>query len=125
MVNLGSKLHAQDYFRAYILPIFKNNGEFERVVHQNRALSKIRVIGREQPMDARRLRPGDSELIQCARLIGLFGFDECDDNEEFMLGFTLAVRQGLESSSLKILLEDIANEWNLFKKSRRIRELFK
>ena len=76
-------------------------------------------------MDAKRLKSGDSELIQIARLIGQFGFDEHDDNEELMLYFTTAVRLGLEPSSLKILLEDFANDWQMFKKSRRVRELLK
>lgn len=122
---MKAKALGQDYFKLFVVPILVNQDEIKNVVQLNRAVSKIRVIGREHPLDAKRLRSGDSELIQLARLIGQFGFDDKDDHEELMLKFTEAVRNSLEPSSLKILLEDLANEWPIFNKSRRVRELFK
>lgn len=109
----------------FISPILVTKTELERVILNNRSVSKIRVIGKDQPMDAKRLRAGDSELIQVARLIAHFGFDDNDDNEELMHEFTTGVQNSLDPASLKILIEDIGNHWNIFKKSRRVRDLLK
>lgn len=114
---------AERYFRLFIVPILTSESEFESVVYQNRSSLKIRVIGRDQPMEAKRLRSGDSEIIQVVRLIARL--DSGGGVEELMLIFKNAVQKRLEPSSLKILLEDFANEWKTFRKSRQVRELFK
>lgn len=113
------------YFNEFISPVLESSEEMRKVIYNNRSLTKIRVIGKDNPMEAKRLRPGDSELIQLACLIARFGFDERDDHEELMLKFTTAMREMLDPPSLKVLLEDIANNWHMFKNSRRVRELLK
>ena len=123
LLDLGQKKLAVGFFNCFITPILESREEFDKVVINNRQISKIRVIGRDQPMDAKRLRAGDSELIQMARLIARFGFEENDDDEIIMLKFTMAVQYALEPSSLKILIDDLANEWTVFKRSRRVRDL--